>query len=263
MKAGAVIPKKQISVAPWRVAYEAWNVDIGLESGIKGKGQIGKGMWAEPDNMSGLLAKKGNHPGAGATCAWVPSPTAAIIHALHYHMTNVPATLAKIKAMRRRTHDNLQQILSPPLASLGADGKAEIDQSVVDRELDECTQAILGYVVRWIEHGIGCSKVPDLNNVGKMEDRATLRISSQLLSNWMMHGVISEEQLKNAFVKWAPVVDQQNSKDSNYRPMSPELDQSIAFQAGLELVRSGTLLPNGYTESVLHDARRREKSNLK
>jgi malate synthase len=257
MRAGPVLPKSGIAVAPWRVAYEAWNVDVGLEMGMDGKGQIGKGMWAEPDNMRGLLASKGAHPRAGATCAWVPSPTGATIHAMHYHTNNVATALAKIKATRRRTETHLRQILVPPLTNdLQSMGDA------VRRELDECAQLILGYVVRWVEHGVGCSKVPDLNNVGKMEDRATLRISSQLLSNWVLHGVLTETQVRDAFARWAAVVDEQNKDDGRYRPMCVDLGQSIAFQAGLELVLRGTELPNGYTESVLHGARRREKAQL-
>ena len=256
MCAGPVVPKKQIAVAEWRTSYENWNVDIGMETGLVGKGQIGKGMWAEPDNMSGLLSSKGNHPRSGATCAWVPSPTGATLHSIHYHLNSVTSAQLRIQSMRRRTNASLQSILRPPLATKKPTGM------VVSQELDECAQLILGYVVRWIEFGVGCSKVPDLNNVGKMEDRATLRISSQLVSNWLHHGIVSETDVHTAFSKWASVVDRQNSNDKEYRPMCADLDGSIAYQAGLDLCMKGTTLPNGYTESILHQARRDEKEKL-
>jgi malate synthase len=206
---------------------------------------------------AGLLSSKGGHPRQGATCAWVPSPTAATLHALHYHFNSVTSAQARILAMRRRTTGQLRSILRPPLATKMLEG------DTVAKELDECAQLILGYVVRWVEFGVGCSKVPDLNNVGKMEDRATLRISSQLLSNWLKHGIITTDQLHEAFGKWAVIVDQQNQTDKEYRPMSTDKAGSIAYQAGLRLCTEGTLLPNGYTESVLHTARLAEKSRLK
>ena len=253
MCAGPVVPKKAIAVAEWRTSYENWNVDVGMETGLVGRGQIGKGMWAEPDDMLGLLSSKGNHPRSGATCAWVPSPTAATLHAIHYHLNSVSGAQSRIQSMRRRTSSSLLSILRPPLATKSLEG------SIVTNELDECAQLILGYVVRWVEFGVGCSKVPDLRNVGKMEDRATLRISSQLLANWLHHGVLQESDVRDAFARWAAVVDRQNSGDHSYRPMCADLDGSIAFQAGLDLCLSGISLPNGYTESILHAARRNEK----
>lgn len=257
MRAGAVVPKKMIAVAEWRKAYEDWNVDVGMETELVGKGQIGKGMWAEPDDMSGLLASKGNHPRMGATCAWVPSPTAATLHAIHYHMNSVSSAQSRIRSMRRRTTASLDSILRAPIAT------STLSTKDVKNELDECAQLILGYVVRWVEFGVGCSKVPDLNNVGKMEDRATLRISSQLLSNWLHHQVITLDQLKGAFTKWASVVDGQNASDAQYRPMCADLEGSISFSAGVDLCTQGMSLPNGYTESILHAARRSEKKKLK
>jgi malate synthase len=256
MHAGPMMPTSKISSATWRVAYENWNVDVGLACGMKGIAQIGKGMWAEPDNMNGLFQSKISHPMAGANVAWVPSPTGATIHALHYHQANVFNIQERIFSCRRRSEQNLLSILTPPLA-LNPIAKDEVREV-----LDTSTQAILGYVVRWIEHGVGCSKVPDLHNIGKMEDRATLRISSQLLANWLLHGVLSKDELYCAFVRWATIVDKQNANDPQYRPMSSDLDKSIPFQTALKLVFEGASSPNGYTETILHSSRRREKERF-
>ena len=217
MEAGIMLPKGQIAVATWRKAYEAWNVDVGIETNLVGKGQIGKGMWAEPDNLLGLLKTKHVHPLSGAICAWVPSPTGATIHAIHYHVNNVFAIVDRISVLRERNDRNLMDILTPPLVS-GSNN--ELSQRTIEKEINTAVQAILGYVSRWVGQGVGCSKVPDLNNIGKMEDRATLRISSQLLANWLHHKVCSEDQIKKAFEYWATIVDEQNIKDNNYVKMS-------------------------------------------